>query len=80
MTTDLPPRHPGLANVSGTWSSASCGLPATATTARRQGSQLARKKSAQARLAKSKLNDWAAAPFDCNGTHAAHACSASRGR
>jgi hypothetical protein len=30
-----------LVNASATWSSASCGLPTTATTARRQGSQLA---------------------------------------
>ncbi len=35
-----------LANASATWSSAGCGRPATATTARRQGSQLAWKKSA----------------------------------
>lgn len=34
------------ANASATWSSASCELPATATTALRQGSQLASKKSA----------------------------------
>jgi hypothetical protein len=35
-----------FANASATWSSASCGLPATATTARKQGSQLAWKNSA----------------------------------
>ena len=34
-----------LVNASATWSSASCGLPTTATTARRQGSQLAWKNS-----------------------------------
>jgi hypothetical protein len=34
-----------FANASATWSSASCGLPTTAVTARRQGSQLAWKNS-----------------------------------